>query len=90
MDIVNYKCNFLGKVQGVGFRYTSLQIAGDFAVVGFVRNEADGSVSLEVEGSRNEVTAFLDKLKSQMSANIQSSTMEEGNIKGFNEFIIER
>ena len=33
-----------GLVQGVGFRYTTIHLAKDLGVNGFVRNESDGSV----------------------------------------------
>lgn len=39
-----------GRVQGVGFRAAVLRCAAGLGVVGFVRNESDGSVSLEAEG----------------------------------------
>jgi acylphosphatase len=54
---------FIGQVQGVGFRYTTVTVAGRFAVTGYVRNLADGSVELAAEGPREEVSAFLDALR---------------------------
>ena len=50
---------FTGHVQGVGFRYTALQIAKEFEVAGFVRNLPDGRVHLEAEGAPSEVNAFV-------------------------------
>ncbi len=48
-----------GRVQGVGFRATTRGLAGGFAVRGWVKNEADGSVSLIATGESGEVEAFL-------------------------------
>ncbi|MGF2049606.1 acylphosphatase, partial [Lactococcus lactis] len=39
-----------GRVQGVGFRYTTKMLADQLGVTGSVKNEADGSVSIEAFG----------------------------------------
>ncbi len=54
---------FDGHVQGVGFRYTTVHIASDFDVTGYVQNEPDESVSLVVEGDERTVHAFLRAVK---------------------------
>lgn len=41
---------FVGEVQGVGFRWTARKIATDLGLSGWVRNEPDGSVSMEIQG----------------------------------------
>lgn len=64
---------FRGRVQGVGFRATTRGIARGFAVTGWVRNEADGSVRLEVQGDRGEIEAFLAELRRALSRNIEES-----------------
>ena len=51
---------FRGHVQGVGFRATAARVAEGFEVAGHVRNLADGSVELVVEGNDTEVKAFLE------------------------------
>ena len=48
-----------GRVQGVGFRATTDQIAADHEVGGTVRNLDDGRVELIVEGQTEAVEAFL-------------------------------
>lgn len=58
---------FSGRVQGVGFRYATLQVAKEFAVTGEVKNLADGRVYLVAEGEEGEVNAFVAELKSRMS-----------------------
>lgn len=57
---------FTGRVQGVGFRYTSSRLARSFEVTGWVRNMPDGTVELEAEGERSEVEAFVDAVSAQM------------------------
>ena len=41
---------FKGRVQGVGFRFRCFSIANELKLTGFVKNEYDGSVSMEVQG----------------------------------------
>lgn len=62
---------FSGHVQGVGFRYSVLQVAKEFEVTGYVSNLADGRVQLEAEGGRDEVTAFVDAVQEKMHGYIR-------------------
>jgi acylphosphatase len=57
---------FSGHVQGVGFRYSVLQIAREYDVAGFVSNLADGRVQLEAEGARADVEAFTQSVEEKM------------------------
>ena len=41
---------FHGRVQGVGFRYTARHLACSLGVTGWVKNEWDGTVIMEVQG----------------------------------------
>ena len=51
-----------GRVQGVGFRYTTREIATGFDVVGSVKNLADGTVEMEVMGEEDEVGEYLAEI----------------------------
>ena len=53
---------FHGRVQGVGFRWTASQIAGDYGLTGWVRNEYDGTVTMEVQGSQDLIDNLVDRL----------------------------
>ncbi len=64
---------FTGRVQGVGFRYTALQVAKEFEVAGFVCNLPDGRVQLEVEGRAAEVAAFVTALEERMHGYIRKT-----------------
>jgi len=57
---------FSGRVQGVGFRWTTCRIAESFDVVGYVQNRADGSVRLVAEGSGRETDAFIAAVTERM------------------------
>ena len=50
---------FYGSVQGVGFRYRAYYAARENGVTGWVRNNYDGSVELEAEGTPEDIEAML-------------------------------
>lgn len=50
MAEVRKQINFQGRVQGVGFRYKAKYLAKSLGLTGWVRNEMDGTVTLEVQG----------------------------------------
>lgn len=49
-DIVNYRIIVHGRVQGVGYRYSALNMAKHLALGGYVKNLSSGAVLLEIEG----------------------------------------
>jgi len=59
-----------GRVQGVGFRYTTNRIARRFPVSGSVRNLPDGTVELIVAGESGQVHAFLAAIAETFDGNI--------------------
>ncbi len=63
---------FVGRVQGVGFRYSTLQVAREFEVAGYVANLADGRVQVEVEGTREEVDRFIAAVAEKMHGYIRT------------------
>ena len=81
---------FHGRVQGVGFRYTTRRISRGFSVTGFVRNLADGTVELLVCGDASELQRFLDAVKLEFSGNIDSTDDEPAAVIDFAGFEIRR
>lgn len=67
---------FSGHVQGVGFRYATLQVAREFEVSGFVSNLLDGRVHLEIEGQLRDVGDFVDALEERMHGYICKTERE--------------
>ncbi|MGV8095944.1 MAG: acylphosphatase [Mangrovibacterium sp.] len=54
----------VGRVQGVGFRHFVRKNAIELNLNGWVRNNPDGSVEVEVEGDEDIISVFLEILKS--------------------------
>ena len=50
---------FYGRVQGVGFRYTAKHAADMFRCTGWVKNEYDGTVSMEIQGEENAINQVI-------------------------------
>lgn len=50
---------FYGAVQGVGFRYRAMHAAEMYGCTGWVRNEWDGSVSMEIQGTEEQIDAVI-------------------------------
>ncbi len=59
---VRYKMIFTGRVQGVGFRYKARYVADHYGLTGYVKNEYDGSVLVEVQGTELDIQMFLQNL----------------------------
>jgi acylphosphatase len=57
---------FAGRVQGVGFRYTTMDVAASFDVTGYVRNLRDGTVEMVAEGTRAQVEALVEAVSERM------------------------
>lgn len=80
-----------GRVQGVGFRATVRSIARGQPVTGFVRNEPDGTVCMEAQGSPGAIDVVRAEVRGAMTGFI---TREEANetaeITGESGFFIAR
>ena len=62
---------FSGRVQGVGFRYTTCRIAQRFKLAGYVRNLDTGDVRVVAEGSESELIDFFNAIReSQLGRHI--------------------
>lgn len=86
---VRLSISFTGLVQGVFFRATTYDIARDYAVSGWVRNETDGSVRCVVEGERDELDRFLATVRLAKKTYIEDVAIEESDATGeFESFFI--
>lgn len=61
-NVIRRHLNFYGWVQGVGFRYTAQYAANAYGVTGWVRNEYDGSVTLEIQGTEEQIDMVIQAI----------------------------
>ena len=88
-EVSHFTVYLEGHVQGVGFRFTTFQLAKGYEVTGFVKNLVDGRVQLEVEGDREECVAFIRALREEMASFIRDySQTEESRERTFKQFMI--
>lgn len=74
---------FSGYVQGVGFRFTALNVARGYPrVSGYVRNMADGRVELVAEGSSDDIEALVQEVGRAMQSYVRSVDTVRGEATG--------
>ena len=67
-----YKILFKGRVQGVGFRYTSKIIADKLNLTGTIENLYSGDVECFIQGPDEKINEFVNSLQNQKNLNISS------------------
>jgi acylphosphatase len=80
-----------GKVQGVFFRASTKDEADRLGLSGIVRNEPDGSVYIEAEGSEEMILSFEQWCRKGPSrARVMTFVIEQSSPKGYVGFNIAR
>jgi acylphosphatase len=59
MEIIRKHIVFYSWVQGVGFRYRARYAAQLAGATGWVRNEYDGSVTMEIQGTEEQIDQVI-------------------------------
>ena len=57
--IIRKAFRFTGRVQGVGFRWRAQSAAGALGATGWVKNEFDGAVSMELQGTEEQIDGVI-------------------------------
>ena len=71
MTEIRKKYKFYGRVQGVGFRYTAKYLAQSLGLTGWVKNEYDGTVKMEVQGREPMIDKLLEGFNRNSFINIE-------------------
>lgn len=70
MSEIRKRIVFHGRVQGVGFRYTAKHMARSLGLTGWVMNEYDGTVVMEVQGREPMIFKLMEGLNRNMFIDI--------------------
>lgn len=81
--IVRKKAIFRGRVQGVGFRFEAYSVAAKKGLTGYVKNQEDSSVILEVQGDIKQVFAFIEYLSTLDRVRVDNVEVVDMEVKGF-------
>ena len=86
----HYNIRARGIVQGVFFRVSTQREASRLGLKGFVRNEADGSVYVEVEGGQAQIDKLLEWIRrgGPRQGRVDNIEMESGGVENFTRFEI--
>lgn len=68
---------FYGRVQGVGFRFTTYQLATNLGLTGWVCNLPDGSVEACIQGEEKVINFLISKLQNDRFIRIDSMKVKD-------------
>ncbi|MFC1634452.1 acylphosphatase [Planctomycetota bacterium] len=68
---------FIGRVQGVGFRFTAHRIANRHQLTGFVRNLSNGTVEMFAQGTADDIDDCIQDIKEYYPGYIREMNVEE-------------
>ena len=72
MNRVRKHITFYGWVQGVGFRYRARHAAQLYGCTGWVRNEWDGSVTMEIQGTEEAIGKVIQAIEAGKYVRIEN------------------
>ena len=76
-QLVRRRVIYHGRVQGVGFRYTTASIASRFSVTGYVKNLPDGTVELMIDDTSANLDDFMAEVSAKFDRHIVRVDCEE-------------
>lgn len=84
MQSEHYTLQIHGRVQGVFFRQSARQQAGQLGVSGYARNNPDGTVTIEAEGPPAALAALQAWCRQgPPAARVEAVTVEQGPVVGY-------
>ena len=86
---MNRRIKVHGKVQGVFFRKNTQQKALELGLSGWVKNEDDGTVSVEIEGELHSILAMQSWLRlGPPNSQVENLEISHGKDQGYSDFMI--
>ncbi len=70
-EVIRKRIRFHGLVQGVGFRYRARHAAGAVGATGWVRNDPDGSVAMEIQGTEEQIDRVIQMIERGMYVRVE-------------------
>ena len=64
---------YSGRVQGVGFRFTTRQLARNMGITGWIKNLCDGQVELVAQAGEQTLKDFLSRIEQYFRRYIQDT-----------------
>ena len=61
--MIRQRIVFHGWVQGVGFRYWARHAASQYGATGWVRNDPGDTVTMEIQGTREQIDQVITALR---------------------------
>ena len=68
---------FIGRVQGVGFRFTAHRMAHRHQLTGFVRNLPDGTVEMLAQGPTQDIDDCIQDIKEYFGDYLRDTRIQE-------------
>jgi acylphosphatase len=88
---INKQIKVSGRVQGVFFRKSTQQKALELGIKGWVKNEPDGSVLVEMEGNLSAMMEMEEWLKhGPLLAKVEFLEITDGEVLNHGDFLIVR
>lgn len=75
--MIRRRITFTGYVQGVGFRYRARHAANLYGCTGWVRNEWDGSVTMEIQGEADSIDRVIQAIRAGRYIEIEKMDMRQ-------------
>lgn len=75
--IIRKRIIFQGYVQGVGFRYRARHAADLYGCTGWVKNEWDGSVTMEIQGEESQIDQVILAIERGRYIRIENMAVKE-------------
>lgn len=87
----HYNIEVEGKVQGVYYRATAMQVAGILGITGYAQNLPDGKVKIEAEGDEDMLVRFIQWCHhGPDGAEVKHVSVTDGPMQSFQSFEIRR